>query len=401
MLTEEETRTPHGGTRLRMVPVEQFDPELRELVAADDRTPLELGLLRVHAHRPSHAKAIVGLHAALWTDRLLPDRLLELVRLRIAFFNQCRTCMAIRYPGAVADGLTEALVCSLEKPHEASDLSAAEQAAIRYGELLATDHLAIDESGLRRPPQAFHRGGDRGARHLLRVLRRLRQAGSDLEHDRGAPEALPRGPDRHPLGRRGDHRSLTPPVSTKLNPDPCSPSRSSCSTHWSAPTRPRTSPTGTAPWPILPCRAVCASSCTSSPSSPSSATAATRAGGAPLARSPDGSAGRQSRGCQRRGSRSGSRPRGATGARGRRHHRDRHLRRYRHGPLPARKTRGSRRDRRADRAAWPPRRRYPDRRSRRDGGRGGDRRRRGGARSAGHRGRERRDRDVRRGRHDV
>ena len=29
---------------------------------------------------------------------------------------------------------------------EASDLSAAEQAAIRYGELLATDHLAVDES---------------------------------------------------------------------------------------------------------------------------------------------------------------------------------------------------------------------------------------------------------------
>jgi len=129
-----------------MVPVEEFDTELRELVAADDRTPLELGLLRVHAHRPSHAKAIVGLHAALWTDRLLPDRLLELVRLRIAFFNQCRTCMAIRYPGAVADGLTEALVCSLEKPYEASDLSAAEQAAIRYGELLATDHLAVDDS---------------------------------------------------------------------------------------------------------------------------------------------------------------------------------------------------------------------------------------------------------------
>jgi alkylhydroperoxidase family enzyme len=105
-----------------------------------------LGLLRVHAHRPSHAKAIVGLHAALWTDRLLPDRLLELVRLRIAFFNQCRTCMAIRYPGAIADGLTEELVCSLEKPHEAPGLSEAERAAIRYGELLATDHLAIDDA---------------------------------------------------------------------------------------------------------------------------------------------------------------------------------------------------------------------------------------------------------------
>jgi alkylhydroperoxidase family enzyme len=145
MLAEEQSTT-NGGTRVKMVPVEEFDPGLRELVAADERTGLELGLLRIHAHRPSHAKAIVGLHAALWTDRLLPDRLLELVRLRIAFFNQCRTCMAIRYPGAIADGLTEELVCSLEKPYEAPELSEAERAAIRYGELLATDHLAIDDS---------------------------------------------------------------------------------------------------------------------------------------------------------------------------------------------------------------------------------------------------------------
>ncbi len=146
MLAHERTEDARGGTRLRMVPVDQFDPELRRLVAADERTPLELGLLRVHAHRPSHARAIVGLHGALWTDRLLPDRLLELVRLRIAFFNQCRSCMAIRYPGAVADGLTEELVCSLERPYEAADLTAAERAAIRYGELLATDHLAIDDT---------------------------------------------------------------------------------------------------------------------------------------------------------------------------------------------------------------------------------------------------------------
>ena len=138
--------TVEQGTRLKMVPVEAFDPELRDLVAADERTPLELGLLRVHAHRPGHAKALAHFHAALWTDRLLPDRLLELVRLRIAFFNQCRTCMAVRYPDAIADGLTEELVCSLERPYEAPDLTEAERAAIRYGELLATDHLAIDDA---------------------------------------------------------------------------------------------------------------------------------------------------------------------------------------------------------------------------------------------------------------
>ncbi len=134
------------ATRLKMVPIEEFDPELRTLVAADDKTPLELGGMHIHAHRPSHAKAIVALHTALWTDRLLPDRLLELVRLRIAFFNQCRSCMAIRYPEAIADGLTEDLVCSLEKPYTAADLSDPERVAIHFGELLATDHLAIDDA---------------------------------------------------------------------------------------------------------------------------------------------------------------------------------------------------------------------------------------------------------------
>ena len=78
--------------------------------------------------------------------RSLRVRVVELVRLRVAFFNQCRSCMAIRYSDAVADGVTEGLVCSLERPQEAENLSAAEKAAIRYGELMATDHLAINDA---------------------------------------------------------------------------------------------------------------------------------------------------------------------------------------------------------------------------------------------------------------
>ena len=82
---------------------------------------------------------------ALKMGRTLPERLVELVRLRVAFFNQCRSCMAIRYADAVADGVSEDLDCSLEKPHEANDLSAAEKSAIRFGELMATDHLAVGD----------------------------------------------------------------------------------------------------------------------------------------------------------------------------------------------------------------------------------------------------------------
>ena len=73
-------------------------------------------------------------------------RLRELVRLRIAFHNQCRSCMSVRYQSAVDDGLTEDAVCSLERPAEAPDLSAAERSALHFADLFATNHLAIDDT---------------------------------------------------------------------------------------------------------------------------------------------------------------------------------------------------------------------------------------------------------------
>jgi alkylhydroperoxidase family enzyme len=133
-------------TRISMLTPEQLDPDLRRLTRADDRTPLELGLTRIFGHQPEMAKGLMKFAGSLKANRTLPARMIELVRLRIAFHNQCRSCMAIRYPDALADGLTEDLVCSLEKPMEADDLTPAEQIAIRYGELFATNHLAIDDA---------------------------------------------------------------------------------------------------------------------------------------------------------------------------------------------------------------------------------------------------------------
>lgn len=41
------------------------------------------------------------------------------------------------------DVVGEELVCSLERPAESADLTEAERAALRFGDLFATDHLAI------------------------------------------------------------------------------------------------------------------------------------------------------------------------------------------------------------------------------------------------------------------
>lgn len=133
-------------SRIRKLPPENWDPRIVAAVKPEEATDLEQGLTRFFAHCPEQALGLMGFGGALKMNRSLPDRLVELVRLRIAFFNQCRSCMAIRYSDALADGLDEDLVCSLEKPEEAENLTDAEKVAIRYGELFATDHLAIDDA---------------------------------------------------------------------------------------------------------------------------------------------------------------------------------------------------------------------------------------------------------------
>lgn len=133
-------------TRVKKLDPSEWDEDLRKLTGADEASPLEQGLMRMFAHRPELAKGLTGFAAALKIHRSLPDRLVELVRLRVAYHNQCKSCMAIRYSDAIADGLTEDLVCSLEKPMEADNFTQREQLAIRYGELMASNHLAIDDT---------------------------------------------------------------------------------------------------------------------------------------------------------------------------------------------------------------------------------------------------------------
>jgi len=132
-------------TRLSKLPVQDWDSDLRTLTQADNKTPLEQGMTRVLAHSPEVAKAVVRFGGALFQNTQLPRRLIELVRLRIAFHNQCRSCMAIRYQSAIDDGLTEGLVCSLEKPLDAPDLTGAEKAALAYADISSTDHFSIDD----------------------------------------------------------------------------------------------------------------------------------------------------------------------------------------------------------------------------------------------------------------
>jgi AhpD family alkylhydroperoxidase len=130
-------------SRIPPAPREQFvplfgeDPPLRQ---------------QIYAWNPAVAAPFAEFMRTFRSASTLSDRLVELVRLRVAFHNQCRSCMAIRYYSGTEAGVTEDLVCSLEAPAEAADLTPAEKAALGFADLFATDHLAIDDdtfAGLR------------------------------------------------------------------------------------------------------------------------------------------------------------------------------------------------------------------------------------------------------------
>jgi AhpD family alkylhydroperoxidase len=131
--------------RIPMIPGEEMPEALRQLLDAGNKTPLELGNLRIYAHRPELAIAYAQFMGVLRGHRTLSSRLVELVRLRVAFHNQCRSCMAVRYADGLEAGVTEDLVCQLESPGDAEDLTAAERAALGFADLFATNHLAITD----------------------------------------------------------------------------------------------------------------------------------------------------------------------------------------------------------------------------------------------------------------
>ncbi|MDF8335440.1 carboxymuconolactone decarboxylase family protein [Novosphingobium cyanobacteriorum] len=133
-------------SRITLIEHDGWSDELRALTHPETMSTLERGTLRIMAHKPKTAAGFVQFFGALRGDRTLPERMAELMRLRIAFHNQCRSCMAIRYAPAAADGVDEDLVCSLERPAEAEDLTEREKLAIDYGERLATNHLSIDDA---------------------------------------------------------------------------------------------------------------------------------------------------------------------------------------------------------------------------------------------------------------
>jgi AhpD family alkylhydroperoxidase len=144
---------------------------------------------RYFAHQPQVGQAIGALGGKLFgTEGPLPPRLTELLRIRVAFHNQCRRCMAVRYDWGTEAGVDEEMVCSLEKPEEAPDLTDAERAALAYADLFATNHLAIDDGTFDRLREHFSETEIVGLGMLCAYLVGFGRFASVLDIDDGLPD---------------------------------------------------------------------------------------------------------------------------------------------------------------------------------------------------------------------
>ncbi len=113
---------------------------------------------------PNMAIANFSFAASAASGQQLPARLLEIVRLRIAFHNQCRSCMAMRYGAAVDDHRAASRIAAHERDEEAARLEKADRIDIAGEQRLADrqglrakvgpDHIACHSSQL---PVVFHK----------------------------------------------------------------------------------------------------------------------------------------------------------------------------------------------------------------------------------------------------
>lgn len=100
------------------------------------------------ALRPELGAGLVALSEAVYGKSILPLRVQELARMRIALSNECAVCRNARYDGGAADGLDEDFYAHAAAWRDWPGYSTREKLAAEYAEGLATDHLRLrDDAG--------------------------------------------------------------------------------------------------------------------------------------------------------------------------------------------------------------------------------------------------------------
>jgi len=102
----------------------------------EDKTASRILAYSLHDHVPDDGDRHYN-----YPRHLLGGKLLEMLRIRSAQLGGCEPCMDARK----VDSVTEDVVACLISPSQRSDLSERESRALEFLDLLATDHLKIND----------------------------------------------------------------------------------------------------------------------------------------------------------------------------------------------------------------------------------------------------------------
>jgi len=92
---------------------------------------------------------------AAYNKSILPVRVREAARMRIAQLNECTVCLAFRADNVRSQGLTEDFYCQVGASDDDTEFSSQERLAMEYAERFATDHLSIDDAFFDRLRECF------------------------------------------------------------------------------------------------------------------------------------------------------------------------------------------------------------------------------------------------------
>jgi alkylhydroperoxidase family enzyme len=106
--------------------------------------------LQIVAHSPNALRGMDEGYKAIFGRAAVGPRIIELMRLRSAQLGSCEPCSLSRKD----DSITEDDVTGLDDP-ETAGTNERERLAIRFVDLMATDHHAIDEDFFREMAQHF------------------------------------------------------------------------------------------------------------------------------------------------------------------------------------------------------------------------------------------------------
>jgi AhpD family alkylhydroperoxidase len=110
--------------------------------------------VQVWSLQPELGRAATRLVDAAYNKSILPVRVREAARIRIAQLNDCTVCLAFRADTVRAQGVGEELYCSVGSPDDGS-LSEQERLAVEYAERFAIDHTSIDDRFMERMRGCF------------------------------------------------------------------------------------------------------------------------------------------------------------------------------------------------------------------------------------------------------